>query len=73
MIFSHADRNHDGKVTKDEVPDFIWQRLSDADADKDGAVSKSELEQHHKKRFPGKKPDSGDNRPAKEKSKSPSA
>ena len=73
MIFRHADRNHDGKVTKDEVPDFIWKRLSEADTDKDGAVSKSEMEEHLKKRFPGKKPDSGDNRPTQDKPKSPSA
>jgi len=73
MIFRHADRNHDGKVTKDEVPDFIWKRLSAADTDKDGAVSKSELEEHLKKRFPGQKPDSGDNRPRKDESKPPSA
>ena len=47
--------------------------FSDADTDKDGAVSKSELEEHLKKRFPGQKPDSGDNRPRKDESKPPSA
>lgn len=48
-LFEHADKNKDGKLTKDEVPEFMWTRLSNADADKDGSVTKSELEEHHKK------------------------
>jgi EF hand domain-containing protein len=73
MIFGRADRNHDGKLTKDEFPEFLWSRLSKSDADKDGTVSKSEMEEHIKKRHSGKKSDSGDNRPADGKPKSPSA
>lgn len=73
MIFGRVDRNHDGKVTKDEAPEFMWSRLSEADADKDGAVSKEELEKHLPKHRGGQKPESRDNRPVEEKPKSAAA
>ena len=78
MIFGRMDRNHDGKITKDEVPDFLWGRLSEADADKDGAVSKAELEKHHQKMRGSQRPEGRgsrpeENRPVDEKAKTPSA
>lgn len=48
-MLEHGDKNKDGKLTKDEVPGFMWTRLTTADTDKDGAVSKTELEEHFKK------------------------
>ena len=48
-MFERLDKNKDGKLTKDEVPERVWQFLSKADANKDGAVSKEEVEAAHKK------------------------
>ncbi len=42
-MFAALDANHDGKLTKDELPDRIGERLSMADTDRDGAVSQEEL------------------------------
>lgn len=42
-LLQRADRNHDGKLSKDELPEFLWSRLSAGDSDKDGSLSKSEL------------------------------
>ncbi len=39
-------RNDDGKLTKDEVPEPLWPRLAQLDADEDGAISRDELAQH---------------------------
>jgi len=49
-FFSNADRNEDGKLTKEDVPESLWSRLSMADADNDGAVSKGELAKVFEKR-----------------------
>lgn len=46
VVFERFDGNRDGKLTKDEAPEFVWERLSHADADGDGAVTKSEFENH---------------------------
>jgi hypothetical protein len=43
VLFAQADVNHDGKLTKEEITDFIWKQLSKADANKDNAVTKEEL------------------------------
>ena len=43
------DKNKDGKLTKDEVPEPLWERLSAAGAVKDGAVNKEGLEAALKK------------------------
>lgn len=72
-IFGRLDRNHDGKVSKDEAPEFIWERMSAADSNKDGAVSKEEMEQHHQKMHRDQKPERRDDHPVEEKPKTPSA
>ncbi len=41
--FVRFDKNDDEKLAKDEVPDGLWSRLSKADRDGDGQVSKEEL------------------------------
>ncbi len=42
-IFQSLDANHDGKLTKEEVPDRLAERIALADRDGDGGVSKEEL------------------------------
>ncbi|MFK5921915.1 MAG: hypothetical protein QM496_07030 [Verrucomicrobiota bacterium] len=63
--FAKADKNGDGKLSKDEVPAEAWARMSKADKDGDGAVSKEEMKAAHtarhgkgaaKKTGKGKKP-----------------
>ncbi|MEZ6110381.1 MAG: matrixin family metalloprotease [Pirellulaceae bacterium] len=44
--FGALDTNDDGLLTEDEVPTELWQRLSQFDADEDGAVSLAELPTH---------------------------
>jgi Ca2+-binding EF-hand superfamily protein len=48
-LFAKYDKNKDGKLTKDEVPAWLWEHISKADANGDGAVTKEELEAAHKK------------------------
>ncbi len=58
-LLQRADRNHDGKLSKDELPEFLWSRLSAGDSDKDGSLSKSELEEflkHQRPTHPSGKP-----------------
>lgn len=43
MLFERHDDNGDGKLTKDEVPEWAWERMVKADADADGAVTLDEL------------------------------
>ena len=42
-MFERWDADNDGKLTQDEVPEGVWNRLSRADADGDGAVTPEEL------------------------------
>lgn len=42
-IFDALDANKDGKLTKDEMPDRLGERMALADLDRDGGVSKEEL------------------------------
>jgi EF-hand domain pair/EF hand len=51
-MFENLDKNKDGKLTSDEVPGLVWDRLSRSDADNDGAVSKAELETHFQQMIP---------------------
>jgi hypothetical protein len=41
--FTKLDKNSDGALSKDEVGDKRWERLSVADADKNGSVTRDEM------------------------------
>ena len=41
--FDKMDKNSDGALTKDEIGDKRWQRLSVADSDKNGSVTREEI------------------------------
>ncbi|HIG31316.1 MAG TPA: hypothetical protein EYG57_13005 [Planctomycetes bacterium] len=43
VLFERFDRNEDGIVTESETPEFLWNRISSADKNKDGLVSLDEL------------------------------
>lgn len=53
--FANLDKNGDGVLTKEEVGEHKWARISQADANKDGKVTKAELEQAHSAKRGGKK------------------
>ena len=55
-MFQRADKNQDGKITKDEVPDQLWERISKADADGNGEVTKEELKKALQERTKNRKP-----------------
>jgi Ca2+-binding EF-hand superfamily protein len=38
------DKNNDGKITKDELPEFMQQMMSRLDTNEDGAIDKKEVE-----------------------------
>lgn len=42
-MFKRADKNNDGKISKDEVPEQAWDRLGKLDKDGDDAVSREEM------------------------------
>lgn len=42
-MLQRLDKNEDGKLSKDEVPERLWDRLSRLDANEDGMVTKDEL------------------------------
>lgn len=79
MLFGHFDKDGKGFLTKDSVPEPLWDRISKADADKDGKVTKEELEAYRKNQTsspgskgpeqsqPGEKTD--DSQPKQEKAK----
>ena len=48
FLLERFDKNKDGKLTKSELPEFIWDRLSKADANGDGEINKDEIEAHMK-------------------------
>lgn len=43
-MFARMDVNGDGKISSDEAPEFIWSRMSAADANGDGAVTVEEMQ-----------------------------
>ena len=43
-MISRYDADKDGKLSKTEAPAELWERLSKADENADGLVSKEELE-----------------------------
>ena len=48
------DENEDGELSEDEVPPPVWRRLSQADANNDGIVTKGEFNAFRKKLGGGK-------------------
>jgi len=60
QIFKRLDKNTDGKLDKeDKVPEQVWQRISKADANNDGAVTKEELVAMIKKHMEARKGQGG--------------
>ncbi|MFT5467266.1 MAG: hypothetical protein ACI8UO_002370 [Verrucomicrobiales bacterium] len=43
-MFAQMDQNGDGLISADEAPEFIWERMSAADANGDGGVSVEEMQ-----------------------------
>ena len=43
-MFGKLDKNSDGKLSQEEVPAEMWEKVSKADEDADGLVSKAEME-----------------------------
>lgn len=56
MLMNRFDKDHKGKLTKDDLPAPVWDRISKADANGDGTVTKDELETYFKNRGP-RRPD----------------
>jgi len=54
-MFDHFDEDKDGKLTENEVPTPLWQRISRADKDGDKSVTKDEMRTAIKKRFERKR------------------
>jgi hypothetical protein len=50
VFLSRFDRNRDGKLTEAEVPASLWQRLSNRDANGDGALTSEEFAQSPQRR-----------------------
>ncbi|TWT79464.1 EF hand [Planctomycetes bacterium CA13] len=48
-IFDTHDANNDGKLSKDEAPDSMWDRIGLADGDDDAQISREELTSRVKK------------------------
>ena len=42
-MIARMDGNGDGKISKEEAPEFVWERISRADTDGDGAISEAEF------------------------------
>lgn len=49
-LFAHFDRDHDGKIAVKDLPDRLKEKLSKADANNDGQLTRPELEQAFQKR-----------------------
>jgi hypothetical protein len=49
QIFEHLDKNKDGKLTQDEVPAPMWERMTKGGLVKDNAVTKDALDSAFKK------------------------
>jgi Ca2+-binding EF-hand superfamily protein len=43
-MFTENDRNNDGKLSGDEIPDPMRERMGTMDRDRDGSISRSEIE-----------------------------
>lgn len=49
-LLSAFDSNNDEALSSDEVPPPVWRRLSNADANEDGSVTRDEFEAARKTR-----------------------
>lgn len=49
MLFERLDEDGDGKVSVDDLPDPVRDRLSKADTNQDGLIDKQEFKEAHKK------------------------
>lgn len=58
-LFARVDANADGVLTIDEVSENHWTRLSEADADENGEVSRDELLAHIQARLEARATDGG--------------
>ena len=58
-MFEEADKNGDGKLSKDELPEEAWARIGEADKDGDGAVTREEIAALYGGRRPGGQPGEG--------------
>lgn len=61
-LFAVFDTDEDGALTEDEVPERVWMRLSMADRDGDGAVTRMEIMQYLRSRSGSGRPE-GSSRP----------
>ena len=50
-FFAAADTNKDGKLTKDELANFMWKRFGKADANGDQAITKEEMQKFFRQRI----------------------
>jgi hypothetical protein len=50
-FFAAADANKDGKLTKDELANFMWKRFGKADANGDQAITKEEMQKFFRQRI----------------------
>ena len=58
LMMDRIYRDHNGFLTKDSVPPGLWDRISNADTNGDGKISKEELEAHFKSLRP-QRPEAG--------------
>jgi hypothetical protein len=56
QLMERFDKDHKGMLTKTDVPEFVWNRISKADTDNNGSVSKDELETYFKNNRPSRGP-----------------
>jgi Ca2+-binding EF-hand superfamily protein len=61
-MFEKFDKNRDGSLDKDELPEPLWQRMKKADKDEDGTISREELDAWRKSMMQHYRPD-GHRRP----------
>ncbi len=59
MLFYIFDSDEDDALTEDEVPAPVWSRLSVADLDDDGAVTREEIMAHLQKAGGMRRPGNG--------------
>ncbi len=59
VVFERFDRNKDGKLQKNEIPEFARQFILPADANGDDVVTKEELQASRQRHRPGGRPAGG--------------